>query len=150
MRLALYSLFSEPIDSHSIHQTCMHAYFSSPAKFRQWYITRALVQKHRFSFQIQKYYSYDIDSLKLHLWSGGRGDGDQTTAINRGGATLRPRTTLTWKKNYIIIKKFLFVYLSKKFGNALSFFYANKIKFCSIIYSTFKQKEKAQKKKFLN
>ena len=27
--------------------------------------------------------------------------------------------------------------LQKKFGNTLSFFYANKIKFCSIICSTF-------------
>ena len=130
MRLALYSLFSEPIDSHSIHQTCMHAYFSSPAKFRQWYITRALVQKHRFSFQIQKYYSYDIDSLKLHLWSGGRGDGDQTTAINRGGTMLRPRTTLTWKKKlYNNLKFFICLPFKKNLGTPSVFSMLIKLNF---------------------
>ena len=34
----------------------------------------------------------------------------------------------------------------KKIGNILNFFYSNKIKFCPIICSTLKQKEKAQKK----
>ena len=72
---------------------------------------------------------------------------DQT--IGNGGATLRAGWSQDHpdlKKKYIYIynKKKLFKYpLKKNFGNTLNFFYTNKIKFCSIICSTFKQKKKS-------
>ena len=46
------------------------------------------------------------------------------------------------------LKFFICLSLKKNFGTLSVFFYANKIKFCSIICSTFKQKEKAPKKEF--
>ena len=53
-----------------------------------------------------------------------------------------PRPPWPWKK-----KKKIEYPLKKILATPSIFFYANKIKFCSIIFSTFKQKEKAQKKK---
>ena len=62
--------------------------------------------------------------------------------IVRGSATLRPgwsqdHPDLKKKIIYNNLKKFSCLPFKKKFGNTLNFFYANKIKFCSIICSTF-------------
>ena len=66
--------------------------------------------------------------------------------LGRGSATLR--FTCDTNKIYIYIYiNFFFEYPLKKFWeHPQIFFYANKIKFGFIICSTFKQKEKAQKK----
>jgi len=61
------------------------------------------------------------------------------------------RPDLKKKKIYIYnnLKFFICLPFKKKFENTFKFsFFINKIKFCSIICSTFKQKEKA-KKRFL-
>ena len=63
------------------------------------------------------------------------------------------RTTLTWKKKFIYnnLKFFICLPFKKILGTPLVFFfffYANKIKFCSIICSTFKRKKKKPKIKF--
>ena len=68
-----------------------------------------------------------------------------------GSATLRPgwsqyHPDLKKKFIYKNLKYFICLPFQKKLGTPLVFFYASEIKFCSIICSTFKQKEKAQKK----